>query len=317
MAPPSFLRPPKEMIVLLTAAALVLILVFKMDRAVLYTPTNRTSEGITQKQQNPHSGNSFGGIKNVAHPAGAKAAMETGKEELYKDIVIPKSNVGHAIPSLNAANVINLLGHYEHDEFRSPYASHLYDKPKEELDRQQRLFEEKMKKVRAEWGAWSFRDPQAVKDRLDSDQDIDRPIADFSGIDYKDLRQDDFPQYAWQADEEYVTAFLKEARALVDRMTEGIFAEYGWPKKKSDGKLMTEGELKQRDEAFKIHILDGETNQKENKGKGVAQLSQQAMDGLVRKLLHAMMTNDEFYVVLAGHSAAAGVSRSRDTAPSG
>jgi hypothetical protein len=30
------------------------------------------------------------------------------------------------------------------------------------------------------------------------------------------------------------------------------------------------------------------------------------MDGLVRKLLHAMMTNDEFYAVLGGHSAAAG-----------
>jgi hypothetical protein len=88
--------------------------------------------------------------------------------------------------------------------------------------------------------------------------------------------------------------FFKEARALVDRMTEGVYAEYGWPKKKANGKQMMEEELKQRDEAFKIHIFDSETNQKEKKGNGVAQLSQQAMDGLVQKLLHAMMTNDEF-----------------------
>eukprot|EP00978_Attheya_sp_CCMP212_P013725 scaffold34550_cov56-Attheya_sp.AAC.6 len=35
-------------------------------------------------------------------------------------------------------------------------------------------------------------------------------------------------------------------------------------------------------------------------------MDQHSWDGLVRKLLHAMVTNDEFYVVLGGHSAAAG-----------
>jgi hypothetical protein len=202
MALPSFLHSPKQVVVLLTAAAVVLILVFKMDWAISYVSTNRTSEVITKKQRNPHSGNSCGGINTVAHPAGSKAAMEMGEVELYKDIVIPKSNVSQAIPSFNAANVINLLGHYVHDVFLSSYASHLYDKPKEEMEQQQILFEEKMRKVRTEWGAWTFLDPQAVKDGLGNDKDIDSPIADISGIDYKDLPHDDFPQYAWQADEE-------------------------------------------------------------------------------------------------------------------
>jgi hypothetical protein len=111
-----------------------------------------------------------------------------------------------------------------------------------------------------------------------------------------------------------VSAFLLEARALVDRMTEGIYAEYGWPKNRSqqDGTtttmmMMSPEELQQREEVFKVHILDSFTNENEIKQNGIAQLSQIAMDGLVRKLLHSMMTQDEFYVVLAGHSAAAGV----------
>ena len=49
-----------------------------------------------------------------------------------------------AVPSLNDYNLINLWGHYIHDEHRSPYASHLYDKPKDFLDEQQTKFLQKM-----------------------------------------------------------------------------------------------------------------------------------------------------------------------------
>ncbi|KAG7359209.1 hypothetical protein IV203_015798 [Nitzschia inconspicua] len=311
---------PKRIAMVLAVTFVVLMFVLRMDFTVTTVDTVRTSNVVIKKQRNPHTGSSFGGLNNVAQPAGAKAAaasittssssslsMDDDQTDdgyyfasLYQDIVIPKSNVGHAIPSLNAHNVLNLWGHYVHDEFRSPYASHLYDKPKEELERQQTLHEQKMEQIRTEWGMWKFQDPAGEDDAEE------RPVADFSNVDYKDLPAIDFPPYSWQADEEYVTAFLQEARALVTRMTEGIYAEYGWPFKKKDGTTLSQQELEQREQAFRIHILDPQENEKELKKEGIAQLSTVAMDGLVRKLLHAMMTNDHFFVVLAGHSAAAG-----------
>jgi hypothetical protein len=312
---------PKNVAMILAVTFIGLVFLLRMDFTVTTVDDARTSQVVSKKQRNPHSGSSFGGLNNVAQPAGAKAAAEAAnnnnnnKEDedddgyyyyasLYSkdEIVIPKSNVGHAIPSLNARNLINHWGHYVHDEHRSPYASHLYDRPKEELEQQQTIYEQKMARIRSEWGMWTFKDPSGDAE--------DRPIADFSSIDYKDLPADEFPPYSWQADEDYVTAFLLEARALVNRMTEGIYAEYGWPLKKKDGTTtLSSEELEKREQAFRIHILDSATNEKELKKEGIAQLSQVAMDGLVRKLLHAMMTNDEFYVVLAGHSAAAGVSK--------
>ena len=39
---------------------------------------------------------------------------------------------------------------------------------------------------------------------------------------------------------------------------------------------------------------------------GVATMNKKGMDNYARKLLHSMMTNDEFYYILGGHSAAAG-----------
>lgn len=240
-----------------------------------------------QGNGSPHTGAGFGGIHNVAHPGGAKHASEN--PDLYSDIIIPTSNVGHAIESLNLPNIINHWGHYVHDEHRSPYASHLYNKTKEFLEEQQTKFVEKMKKVRQEWGVWDFQDEQQ------------RPVVDFSKAAYRDLPVSEFPPNAWQSDKNYLDKFLNQATALVDRMQEGIYAEYGWPKMKKDGTERTPEEIKEREEAFQIHIEPTDPPK-----TGVGTLSQGAFDGLVRKLLHAMVTNDEFYTVLGGHSAAAG-----------
>jgi hypothetical protein len=284
---------------LIGAVATVGYFVLRMDSTVTQsTATSGLSGHVTLKKSAPHTGSSFGGIHNVAQPAGAKAIMEQNDadyEQLYASIVVPKSNVGHAIPSLNKANIINHWGHYVHDEWRSPYASHLYDRPQQELEEEQLRFEQKMRSVRETWGAWDFHDPQ--------NQDNDRPVADVDGVDYKDLPAADFPPYSWQADPDYLRAFWREGRALLDRMTEGIYAEYGYPKRRADGTTLTDEELSARAEAFRIHIVDDVNG---GPTKGLAQLTGTAWDGLVRKLLHAMVTNDDFYVVLAGHSAAAG-----------
>jgi len=276
----------------------------------------RETQTVEYKTASFHSpGGSFGGVNNVGHPGGAKAAS-MGVGIAYDKIVIPKSNVGHAIPSLNRPNIVNLWGHYVHDEHRSPYASHLYNVTREELEERQQKYVEKMERVREEWGAWNFRDP-----RQGSGGDTSNPangggnraVADFSKTNYRDMQPEKFPLDSWQADEMYVNSFLDEAKKLVERVKEAVFAEYGYGSKDENGKPRDEAFLENRDELWKIHVWDDEDCEdgdivkcKLDFSEGIANFQKHTFDGLVRKLLHAMMTNDEFYVVLAGHSAAAG-----------
>uniref|UniRef100_A0A7S4J0A1 Uncharacterized protein n=1 Tax=Odontella aurita TaxID=265563 RepID=A0A7S4J0A1_9STRA len=238
---------------------------------------------------------SFGGTNNLGHPAGARAYLDGEFER--EEIFVPVSNVGHAVPSLQPENVLNFMGHYVHDEHRSPYASHLYDKNASELESEQKNFLAKMEEVRKKWGAWDFKDDYGEKNG-----GAERPAADLNRARYKDLPAADFPKDSWQSDPKYVSSFLKEADALVARVLEGIYAEYGQPTIKKDGTKLTEAEIAARDANFGVEHGGNET---ERQGK-VAWLNPNAWDALVRKLLHGMMTNDEFYVVLGGHSAAAG-----------
>eukprot|EP00531_Pseudo-nitzschia_arenysensis_P000462 CAMPEP_0116134426 /NCGR_PEP_ID=MMETSP0329-20121206/10638_1 /TAXON_ID=697910 /ORGANISM="Pseudo-nitzschia arenysensis, Strain B593" /LENGTH=1029 /DNA_ID=CAMNT_0003629133 /DNA_START=91 /DNA_END=3180 /DNA_ORIENTATION=- len=265
------------------------------------------------------TGGSFGGINNIAHPGGAKAAAR-GEGIAFEDIIIPESNVGHAIKSLNRPNIVNALGHYIHDEHRSPYASHFYKATKEELEERQQKYIAKMEKIREDWGAWDFRDPKSGPQKdttTPNSEDFQRTAADFSTASHKDLPVDEFPPDSWQADDEYVAMFLEEAKKLVHRVREGIYAEVGWPKKDDDDEYM-----KLREKLFKIHVWSPECDtedkeklpayvdcvkeQPKDRTEGTVVLRKPAFEALVRKLLHAMMTNDEFYAVLAGHSAAAG-----------
>jgi len=304
----------------LTLAILVGWFLLRVDETVLEETQGVDGEHalvdhvVIKKPKPFHSGDSFGGVNNIAHPGGAKAASK-GEGIVHEEIIIPKSNVGHAIPSLNRPNIVNSWGHYVHDEHRSPYASHLYNATKEELEERQEKYLLKMAKVREEWGAWDFRDPLddfASEDTITrSTDDPYRPTADFSKAQYKDLPTDDFPFQSWQEDEMYVARFIEEGKKLIDRVKEGIYAENGWGSKGKDEKF-----LEERDKIWKIHLWDpaecGTPEQSPvcvRKGRypdGIAYIQKVGFDALVQKLLHAMMTNDEFYVVLAGHSAAAG-----------
>jgi len=280
-------------ITLVGFAALILNMNWTGQNVLVASPNNVRN----QSRSLYHSGARFGGVNNVGHPGGAKAAAN---EEgiAFADIVIPTPKVKHAIASLNRPNIVNHWGHYVHDEHRSPYASHLYTQTKAFLDEQQESYLNKMQEVREKWGAWNF-----------IDEKESRFEADFSDVEYKDLPTDKFPHDAWQGDATYVSSFVKEARALVTRMQEGIYAEYGSPlnKTQDDGTIipLTSDEQEERDDMWKIHVFDTEEDPKTLKG-GIAKLSRVAFDGLVRKLLHAMMSNDDFFAVLGGHSAAAG-----------
>jgi hypothetical protein len=41
------------------------------------------------------------------------------------------------------------------------------------------------------------------------------------------MNNGNFPEKAWQMNEKYVRDFVAEARKLVDRVREGIYAKYG------------------------------------------------------------------------------------------
>ncbi len=217
----------------------------------------------------------FGGIRNIAHPAGARVhrnrllSGEGGNE----NVIIPVSAVKHAIPSLAPENIINLHGHYVHDEHHSPFSSFLYDRPQEELEAEQTAYLQKMENVRNKWGAWDFHD----------DANVIRPIANFDSTEYKDMPNSKFPEKSWQMDETYVKSLIGEGRKLIDRIREGIYAEYGHP---TEG--LTGAEIEERNELFKVHIADTAP-----KGPGMAWITKKGFDMLSRKLIHSMITNDE------------------------
>lgn len=227
----------------------------------------------------------LGGIHNINHPAGAKARRKMSEA----NVIIPTSAVPHAVPSLSRENIENLHGHYVHDEHRSPFASFLYNRTKDELEAEQEDYVQRMNKISEEWGAWDFNDEHPEI----------RPIANFDTIPYKDMMNKDFPEKAWQMDQKYVTDFIAEGRKLVDRVREGIYAEYGHP-----SKGLSEEEIEARNDLFKIHITEDEKPPAIK--DGWAFITKKGLEMYAKKLVHGMMSNDEFYFIMGGHSAAAG-----------
>ena len=207
------------------------------------TMQSHASESESQPQYMFHQ-SGFGGVHNVAHPAGARAHLTVTPDRDRKlsgsnsNVRIPQSANSFATPSLSHENIENLHGHYVHDEHQSPFASFLYDLPQEQLEAEQKEYTERMNKIRQEWGAWDFNDEHPEI----------RPIANeyLDSVPYRDMKNEDFPKKSWQTDETYVKDFIGEARKLVDRVREGIYAEYGWPKSDDEEKM------KERDEAFKV-----------------------------------------------------------------
>lgn len=154
------------------------------------------------------------------------------------------------------------------------------------------------KDLAKQWGKWSF---------WDGDED-ERPLEDYmSKYPNKDIPGDDFPDDAWQADAVFVNHYLDAADKLVFRAMEAIYAEYGHPKDN-----LLPHELAQRNKNVfhweTIDIKDGPPAEFEKKGHRAyaGWTTRRSRDGLVRRLLHAMMTSDTFTVVTGGHSVAAG-----------
>ena len=301
----------KTLFAFLATGLAVLSLVFVRSEGY----TSKTIEHSVIARPFPPHVSSFGEKLNLGHIGGHTSTDSLIKQhEQY--VPVHGTNTG-AVRSLSPQNILNLRGHYIHDEHRSPYASHLYDAPDEVLQSIQDSYVKKMEKVRNEWGAWSFTDPG---EDTYGPKGRDRPVTDFTGVPYKDLDADQFVEGSWQTDEAYVKEFISEARKLINRVKEAIYAEYGHPAKKKDGTSLSEDELDKRNTMFRIITdefklcrgapvaIDDDSSCKKNAVPlpGIGYWRKEAFEELTRKLLHAMITNDEFYVVLGGHSSAAG-----------
>jgi hypothetical protein len=145
------------------------------------------------------------------------------------------------------------------------------------------------------YGHWKF---------WDGDEQ-NRPHGDYCGAyTNRDIPGLDFPDRAWQGDAVFVNHIIDAAEHLVARAKEAIFVEYGHgkplaPEKLAERMKMFKWEQKIKDKPPPA-FAPGRAGTRDFGGWTYSH------DGLVRRLLHAIMTNDEFVVVLAGHSAAAG-----------
>jgi hypothetical protein len=158
--------------------------------------------------------------------------------------------------------------------------------------------EDTQKALATEWGRWHF---------WDGDAEL-RPSGDYCGAyENRDIPGEDFPETSWQADAVFVNHIINDAEQLVARAMEAIFVEYG------HGKPLKAEQLAERMKMFKWDKLDLKTqtgpppkfSKRGDRGNG-GWTTTRSLDGLVRRLLHAIMTNDTFTVVMGGHSAAAG-----------
>mmetsp|Transcript_17057 Transcript_17057/g.47915 ORF Transcript_17057/g.47915 Transcript_17057/m.47915 type:complete len:918 (+) Transcript_17057:96-2849(+) len=150
----------------------------------------------------------------------------------------------------------------------------------------------------AKWGHWHF---------WDGDEDT-RPPDDFTAkFPNRDVTAEEFPEDAWQGDAVFVNHILNDADQLITRAMEAIFTEYG------HGKPLPNEKLAERMKMFHWDKVDlaTQTTPPSKYGVGGSRgnggwTTRRSYQGLVRRLLHAMMTQDTFTVVMGGHSAAVG-----------
>ena len=193
---------------------------------------------------------------------------------------------------LDPENIKNQEGHYLHDAQLSPFASALYDVPQEELDKRQAAFTKKMNDTINEYGMWNNPSFDGLVDPGD------RLYDDYN---FRDVPIEEFPEGTWQTDPTYLKAHLDQAQALVEATKEGIMREYNHMNP-DDSEKQLFGVIIGDHEFVNGVAYQQEENDKKKKlaHPGIAYMPQKSWDGLVKKLLHAMITTDYFYVVVAG-----------------
>ena len=130
---------------------------------------------------------------------------------------------------------------------------------------------------------------------------------DYAKYPGRDVPWEEIPDYSWHKDRTYRRGLLREGPKFVQASMEILLAEYGHF-------VRTEQKsFEERAAMFTPTILDLDDDdalEEENFFKKVYEnagwMSKKAYDGLVRRILHAVITEDSFTFVMGGHSAAAG-----------
>ena len=150
------------------------------------------------------------------------------------------------------------------------------------------------------WGSWTFTDKKKA----------DRPETDYCGaFPNRDIPWDQFPDNAWQTDPDYLDDFLTQGKDLVLRAMEVHLAEYGFGPDDLPEESFLDRSYKS---PFRMEIREkwDDPDLRRELSGGVDDYSgwmtQKSFDGLVRRLLHAVVSGDSFNLVMGGHSAAAG-----------
>eukprot|EP00977_Amphora_coffeiformis_P003341 scaffold620_cov169-Amphora_coffeaeformis.AAC.11 len=146
-----------------------------------------------------------------------------------------------------------------------------------------------------EWGAWHF---------WDGTEDMRPAVGDYcAAYPFRDVPAEDFDDDSWQADAVFVNHILDSGTELVQRAQDAIYAEYGFARN-----LPLQQKF-ERNKMFKWEKVDttkhdvNPTPESLNQGGWTTSRS---ISNLARRLLHAVMTNDEFVVVVVGGPQATG-----------
>jgi hypothetical protein len=262
---------------------------------------------LEKDPRGPHQ-SSFGGSQNLATLEGEKAHNTHSETDIHDSVELPMDNIGQKVPSISWENENNHIGHYWHDPHRSPWSSHLYDRNQTQLDQEQSDFLNKQNETKAKYGSWDLVDPYFAKNGKN------RPLFSFAPYKNSDAPTERFVEFNWQNDKEYVGMLIDEAKKLIDRVKEGIYEQYGHPKNVSGGFTPSNVTLNERSKLFGVITQDYDVNadgeavdlKSKEKLQGVAYLNENGWEALQRKLLHAMITKGDFYVVLVGDANAAG-----------
>jgi len=146
--------------------------------------------------------------------------------------------------------------------------------------RRQPIPEQARAQLVEQWGQWNLADSKA------------RPSEDFfATYPNRDIPNDHIPVDAWQVDQEYLSQFLDEGIALVERAQEAILGEYGHSK-------FDEPELtfEERSKMFSLRRIDLATEDVPKMGShgdpDSGWTTERSYQALIRRLLHAVISED-------------------------
>jgi len=285
----------KKALLVLNLAGIVLLLTFVASR----TETAIETELVTKTVEVHRNMNSSSASALESSGGGYMGFHDASPENIYgpNRYYKPKGagysyhprGGNHPLYVLEGEIITGNNTEYFDDDYElSPYADLRLKLSDAERVAEDKEWKAKLQSIRDEYGHWDFKDDYKM-----NHDGKDRPVVDWAKFIEKDgeIDKSDFPQDSWQTDDVYVSNFLSESKKLVTRVLKAIYDEYGWESGSQKGG---------------IKIPDAPTEEGKNGGKGIAYMDQTSFDGLVKRLLRAMMTNDYFFVTLGGHSAAAG-----------